>query len=186
MSSQCYKQCHNFYYNCVDLAGVLSDRPYEIIDCRKDKYKLRCPSLCAACSECDFVTTEELESELTDVSDKLLDLQDKIPKLEGQIFDLEDQLEELGSKVEDQIQDLLDKMKYSETPVTSAPQPTTYGKGSLELLEATADYQRSGYSYPKEALLDGVLETNQDKKAASGSGYGGYCYASSQSVASSG
>ncbi len=115
-----------------------------------------------------------------------MDLQDKIPKLEGQIFDLEDQLEELGSKVEDQIQDLLDKMKYSETPVTSAPQPTTYGKGSLELLEATADYQRSGYSYPKEALLDGVLETNQDKKAASGSGYGGYCYVSSQSVASSG
>ena len=69
---------------------------------------------------------------------------------------------------------------------TSVPKLTTYRKGSLKLLEATADCERLGYSYPKEVLLHGVLETNQDKKAASGSGYGGYCYASSQSVASSG
>ena len=126
VTSQGDEKCHNFYYNCVELAGVPSDNPDEIIDCGEDMYKLRCPSLCAVCSECDFVTTEELASELTDVN--------------GQISNLKDKLEELGSKVEDHIEDILDKMKDLETPATSAPQPTTYGKGSLELLEATADY----------------------------------------------
>ena len=64
----CNKRCRDFYYNCdTGAIGLDSDKPDEVIDCEQNRYKLRCPVTCNACTPCDFEklfenVKEELET----------------------------------------------------------------------------------------------------------------------------
>ncbi len=63
------------------------------------------------------------------------------------------------------------------------PAPTVYKENKLSLLQSANVFQRAGYSYPASALVDGILETNQDKPSVTSGGIGGYCYVSGQNIA---
>ena len=121
VSSECDKKCRDFYYNCRALEGVPTDKPWEVVNCEEDTYKLRCPELCNECTDCDFVTTEELEKKLSGLEDTISDLEKR----------LKDQFEE---KLEDVVGNLSDAASASTTAPKAAGGMKTYKEDQLRLM----------------------------------------------------
>ena len=97
VSTECDKRCRDFYYNCRALDGVPTDKPSEVVNCDENKFKLRCPELCNLCTDCDFVTTEELAAQLAGVEKTLSELEQNFNKqVDAKLEDVLGSLSEEG------------------------------------------------------------------------------------------
>ncbi len=169
VSTECDKRCRDFYYNCRALDGVPTDKPSEVVNCDENKFKLRCPELCNLCTDCDFVTKEELAAELSGLEKSISELEVKLKKeLEEKVEDVVANLSELEAAADSE-----------ETTTLPASGPVTLKEGQLDPFEVSApEAYNPDLTYPISSLVDGVLETQAEKAAADGNGFGGYCYSS--------